>query len=268
MSQEQQPPALVDIGANLCHESFRADLSSVLDRAFRAGVRQLVITGSDAESNRGAIALTRAHPHSLYATAGLHPHWAAQYDADYESELKQHLAQPEVRAVGETGLDYFRDLAPRPAQQFAFERHVELAIACGKPMFLHMRDAHADFHAILKSARDRLAAVVVHCFTGSRAELYAYLDLDCHIGITGWICDERRGLELRELVREIPPDRLMIESDAPYLLPRTMKPLPKHRRNEPAFLPWVAAMVAECRGETLAELAARSSATARSFFAL
>src|SRR6185312_13744644 len=119
------------------------------------------------------------------------------------------------RAVGQTGLDYNRNYSPRDVQLAVFERQLAIAAELGKPLFLHQRDAHADFVALLRRWRDKVPAAVVHCFTDSREALADYLALDCHVGITGWICDERRGSHLRELVREIPADRLMIETDAP-----------------------------------------------------
>lgn len=259
---------LVDIGANLTHESFRHDLAAVLARAGAAGVAQIVVTGASAEGAEAALALARAHPGVLHATAGVHPHHAADYTAETEDLLRALLREPDVRAAGETGLDYHRDYSPREAQRFAFERQLALGIEAGKPLFLHQRDAHDDFIAILRQVRDRLSACVVHCFTADKRELYECLDLDCHIGITGWICDERRGLHLRELVRDIPAGRLMIETDAPYLLPRNMVPKPSHRRNEPCFLPHIAAEVARDRGESPEQLVAHTTATARAFFDL
>ena len=122
--------------------------------------------------------------------------------------LAELHARTEVVAVGETGLDYNRNFSPREAQLFAFERQLGLAIACGKPLFLHQRDAHADFIACLDNVREKIGRAVVHCFTGEKDELSTYLDRDFYIGITGWICDERRGTHLRELVKSIPADRL------------------------------------------------------------
>lgn len=259
---------LVDIGANLTHSSFQHDLTAVLDRAAAQGVDQLVVTGASRDGSPQALALAQAHPGRLFATAGVHPHHADEYDADCDALLRELVAAPQVRAVGETGLDYHRDLSPRPTQQFAFERQLQIALDCGKPLFLHQRDAHDDFMAILRPVRDRLAAVVVHCFTGTREELFDYLDLDCHVGITGWICDERRGTHLREIVGNVPLDRLMIETDSPYLLPRNLKPMPSHRRNEPMYLAHICAEVARDRGESLETTAAGTTATARAFFGL
>ncbi|HET7063893.1 MAG TPA: TatD family hydrolase, partial [Rudaea sp.] len=175
---------------------------------------------------------------------------------------------PEVVAVGETGLDYFRDLSPRAAQLFAFERQLELGVECGKPLFLHQRDAHADFLACMDNVRGRIGHAVVHCFTGTKDELSDYLDRDFFIGITGWICDERRGTHLRELVASIPADRLMLETDAPYLLPRDVRPMPSHRRNEPMYLAHICAEVARNRGEDVAVTAAQTATTSERFFAL
>lgn len=259
---------LVDIGANLTHESFRHDLPAVLAAARAAGVAHIVVTGASRQGAIDAHALALTAPDFLSSTAGLHPHLAADYDAETETAFAGLLAHDGVRAVGELGLDYFRDLAPRAAQQFAFERQLGLGVATRKPLFLHQRDAHDDFIAILKPLRDQLGSACVHCFTGSREELIAYLDLDCHIGITGWICDERRGAHLRELVALIPPDRLLIETDAPYLLPRDLVPKPSHRRNEPKYLPHIAGAIAAARGEDAVELARYTTANAVGFFGL
>ena len=259
---------LIDIGANLTHDSFDHDRDAVLQRARDAGVARMVVTGASREHSPKALALARAHPGELFATAGVHPHHATEYTDACDAEMRALLAHPEVVAVGETGLDYFRDFSPRPAQRKAFERQLQLAAETGKPLFLHQRDAHADFMAMMKDFDSRLGPAVVHCFTGTSEELFDYLDQDWHVGITGWLCDERRGQHLRELVRHIPAHRLMIETDAPYLLPRTVKPAPSHRRNEPMFLRHIVEELARDRGEDVASTAAQSTANARAFFRL
>jgi TatD DNase family protein len=259
---------LIDIGANLTHDSFRHDFAAVLARAQAHGVAQIVVTGASAQGTRDAHALALAHPRVLFATAGLHPHHATDFDAELEALLRDCLARPEVVAAGEMGLDYFRNFSPREAQLFAFERQLALAIESGKPLFLHQRDAHADFLACLDNVRGRIGRAVVHCFTGEGHELDDYLARDWYVGITGWICDERRGTHLRELVRRIPADRLLLETDAPYLLPRDLKPMPSHRRNEPMHLAHICAEVARCRGEDAQETAANATAASRTFFAL
>ena len=259
---------LIDIGANLSHDSFDADRDAVLQRACAAGVATIVVTGASREHSLKALALAQAHPGTLFATAGVHPHHAVEYTDECDAEMRELHTHPEVVAVGECGLDFFRDFSPRPAQRRAFERQLQLGADNGKPLFLHQRDAHDDFMAVMKNFDGRLGPAVVHCFTGTRAELFDYLDQDWHIGITGWLCDERRGLHLRELVKHIPAERLMIETDAPYLLPRTVKPSPSHRRNEPMYLAHIVEELARDRGEEVAVTAAHTAATARAFFRL
>jgi TatD DNase family protein len=258
----------IDIGSNLTHSSFAGDLESVIDRAAQAGVTRQIVTGADLESSRAAAALASLHPTALWCTAGVHPHHAAEFEPARHEELENILALPRVVAVGECGLDYFRDLSPRAAQRAAFVAQLEIAAAAAKPVFLHQRDAHQDFTAILAEFRPTLAGGVAHCFTGGPRELEAYLALDLSIGVTGWVCDERRGADLREAVPLIPADRLMIETDAPYLLPRNLKPPPKSRRNEPAFLPHIAQAVAALRGESPDALAATTSRNAVRLFGL
>ena len=259
---------LVDIGANLGHESFDRDREQVLTRAREAGVAQIVVTGASEAESRTALAVARTTPGVLFATAGVHPHHAKEWRAGSAAELERLAAAPEVVAIGETGLDFNRDFSPRPDQERALEAHLELAAGLGMPVFLHERDAHERFLAIVSRWRDRLPRAVIHCFTGDGAALDAYLDLDLHVGVTGWICDERRGLHLREIVGRVPHDRLMVETDAPYLLPRDLVPKPKTRRNEPMHLPHVLRAVAgaiECEPEALAR---STTDTARRFFGL
>ncbi|MEO8366908.1 MAG: TatD family hydrolase [Pseudoxanthomonas sp.] len=262
---------LIDIGANLTHDSFDSDRDAVLQRAREAGIVQMLVTGASREHSPKALALAQAHPGFLFATAGVHPHHAVEYTDECDAEMRALHAHPEVLAVGECGLDYFRDFSPRPAQRRAFERQLQISVdlavdGVGKPLFLHQREAHDDFIGIMKEYEGRIGPAVVHCFTGTRKELFDCLDRDWHIGITGWLCDERRGRHLRELVPHIPANRLMIETDSPYLLPRTVKPQPSHRRNEPMYLAHIVEELARDRGEAT-EATARSTAdTARAFF--
>lgn len=259
---------LIDIGVNLTHDSFDADRAAVIERATAAGVIQMIVTGADGPSTRRALDLAREYPGRLFATAGVHPHHATQLDEGLACELERLAAQPAVVAIGECGLDYFRDYSPRDVQRRAFARQLELAARIGKPVFLHQRDAHEDFMAILREHRPRLAGGVAHCFTGTREQLAGCLELDLAVGLTGWICDERRGTHLIPLVREIPAGRLMVETDAPYLLPRDLRPRPSSRRNEPMFLPHVAQALARARGVPLAQLADSMTAATRALFRL
>ena len=262
---------LIDIGVNLTNPSFDEKHQAVLERAYAAGVQQLVLTGTSVEGSEQALELCAKLDESgqhLFSTAGIHPHSASDWNSDSAQRLRALFTESRVRAVGECGLDFNRDFSPRPQQEKVLEQHLALAVELKLPVFLHERDANQRLLDILKDYRDHLTAAVVHCFTGEQAALFSYLDLDLHIGITGWICDERRGTHLHPLVREIPRGRLMLESDAPYLLPRTLRPKPKNGRNEPAYLPEVLREVALHRNESLEDLARHSTACARRFFGL
>ena len=259
---------LIDIGCNLTHDSFDVDRDVVIEAAFQAGVVQMIVTGASAEGSQLALQLANQWPQKLFATAGVHPHRASSYNSETDRLLRELAGQPNVVAIGETGLDYFRVFSPRNDQRSSFELQIQIAIETGLPFFLHQRDAHEDFFTILKEYRDRLNEVVVHCFTGSRTELHECLDLDCHIGITGWICDERRGTHMKEYMQDIPSDRLMIETDAPYLKPRNLRPKVKSHRNEPRLLPWILGTLAACRNEHPEALAEATTRNARAFFRL
>jgi len=258
---------LVDIGVNLAHRSFQADRPQVIERAFAAGVRTMIVTGATVAGSEDGVRIAREYPGRLFATAGVHPHDSRNCTETTIADLRRLAAHHEVVAIGECGLDFDRDFSPRPLQEKWFEAQVALAEELQMPLFLHERDARERFSQILVHARKAVPAVL-HCFTGTREELLAHLDMGLHIGITGWICDERRGTHLRTLVKDIPPDRLMLETDAPFLLPRTMPNRPKDGRNEPAFLPNVLQTVAEALGKPLAEVAAATTKTAREFFRL
>ena len=259
---------LIDIGVNLTSDRFRKDREAVVARAREAGVQAMIVTGTSERESIAARDWAAAHPGVLYATAGVHPHGARDCGSETLASLRGLAAEPGVVAIGETGLDFNRDFSPRPDQEAAFARQLELAAELGLPVFIHQRDAHERLLAMLREQRDHLVDAVIHCFTDTRQALYDYLDLDLHIGITGWICDERRGRELRETVKDIPADRLMIETDAPWLVPRDLRPKPEGGRNEPAFLPHVARAVAHHRGEDPETLATTATATARRFFRL
>ena len=259
---------LVDIGANLTHDSFDDDRDQVIERAADAGVTRIIVTGSSGQSSQDALALSKTRPGQLFSTAGLHPHHASDYSPALQATLAGLLREDAVVAVGECGLDYFRNFSPRDAQRNAFQCQLDLAVECGLPVFLHQRDAHKDFIDILKPMIDKISAGVAHCFTGDRDALHDCLSMGLYIGVTGWICDERRGKTLQEIVSDIPLDRLMIETDAPYLLPRTLKPKPKTRRNEPMHLTEVLRVVAEAMQESKMTVAQATTANAEHFFGL
>ena len=259
---------LVDIGVNLTHRRFDDDRNQVIARAGAAGVGEMIITGTSTRASREARALAAAQRGTLWATAGIHPHDARHASPEAIAELRELSQDPTVCAIGECGLDFDRMFSSQEDQERAFAQQLALAAERQLPVFLHERAAHDRFAAMLREHRARLRGAVVHCFTGTAAELEVYLSLDLHIGITGWICDERRGVGLRALIPRIPRDRLMIETDAPFLTPRDLVPRPANGRNEPAFLPQVLAAVARAAGRPPEQIAAETTRTARAFFGL
>lgn len=259
---------LIDIGLNLTHDSFDADRDAVLSRAQHAGVDLFIVTGTSVAASVAACELASTMPERLFATAGVHPHHADELDAAGLETLRDLVTQAQVVAVGECGLDFFRDFSPRPAQEAAFDAQLALAADTGLPVFLHQRDAHERFLEMLTPWRAKLVGGVAHCFTGGLEELAAYLDLDLYIGVTGWLCDERRGHALREAVPRIPLERLLIETDAPYLLPRDLPEKPRTRRNEPCYLPHILGRIAELRPEEPERLAEATRANSERLFRL
>jgi len=259
---------LIDVGVNLTNKSLQKDLDGVMERARDAGVRQMVVTGTSIEESRQAVDLCNQYPDRLVSTCGVHPHHASDWNESSFDELKSMAQHDCVRAIGETGLDFNRNYSPHPAQEIVFQQQMELAVALKMPLFCHQRDAHKRFVEMLHEYRDDISRLVVHCFTDTREALIDCLDLDCYIGITGWICDERRGLDLQKLVRLIPEDRLLLETDAPYLLPRSLDPKPSSRVNEPAYLPHILESVAYHRNQSPEQLARQTLQNSRTFFGL
>lgn len=258
---------LVDIGVNLTNKSFDRDRTAVLERAVEAGIHWMLLTGTCLESSEQSAVMAQTSPH-LYSTAGVHPHDAKDWIEGWEERFRALWEQEKVVAVGECGLDFNRDFSPRRVQEEVFERQLALAAELQLPVFLHERDAHERFLAILKPWRDKLPGAVLHCFTGTEEELKACLEMDLHIGITGWICDERRGTHLRDILHWIPRNRLMLETDAPWLTPRDLRPKPRKGRNEPAFLPHILEAVAAAVQREPEEVAEETTATAKALFGL
>ncbi len=261
-------PELIDIGANLTHDTFNVDRVEVIRRAEEAGIMRMIITGGSEQGSRDALSLAEKYPGQMYSTAGVHPHHASEYSDAVQQTLIELLRHDAVVAVGECGLDYFRNFSPVTDQRNAFQRQLEIAEEFQLPVFLHQRDAHDDFIEILQPALGKIPRAVAHCFTGGETELREYIDMGLYIGITGWICDERRGAHLQEIVGLIPDNRLLLETDAPYLLPRSLKPKPKSRRNEPHHLREVLRVVARSMGRDEEDIASLSTENAERFFAL
>ena len=261
--------ALTDIGANLTNRAFAADIPEVLARAHDAGVTRVLITGTSVEGSAHARHIAderRGNAVKLFSTAGIHPHHASTHGELAMRSLRELCVHDGVVAVGECGLDFNRNYSTKEDQLRCFEAQLELAASVKKPVFLHERDATDAFAELMGRHRAKLAGGMVHCFTGDARALATYVGMDLYIGITGWICDERRGRHLFDLVKTIPADRILVETDAPYLFPRDLDKA--RRRNEPSFVRHVAATVARARGETLEDLAQLSSANAERLFSL
>ena len=219
-----------DIGVNLTSEQFACDRVEVVNRARQTGVDKMLFIGSNLDDSKQAITL--AEQFDCVASAGIHPHDAKLAIGNYKADIARLASHPSVVAIGECGLDYNRDFSPRPQQRSVFASQVELANELKKPLYMHQRDAHQDFLAIVKEAE---VPGVVHCFTDNQQALESYLALGFYIGITGWLCDERRGAQLQSLLPNIPLEKIVFETDAPYLIPRNIQPKPKSRRNEPNY---------------------------------
>ena len=256
---------LFDICINLDNVQFHSDRAEVLERAYEHGITHLSMTGSSLESSIFALEWAQKDPSRFCTTAGIHPHEAVSATPSVMDKIEKLLLNPLVRAVGECGLDYNRNFSPKEAQLSCFEAHIALSEKYQKPLFLHQRDAHNDFLECLSSSTQR---AVVHCFTDTKESLFSYLDRGWYIGITGWICDPKRGESLRNIVRHIPLDRIMVETDAPWLFPKDIRPKPKKRRNEPMYLPHIVQVIAQCMNHSVQEVAHHSFANACSFFGM
>lgn len=263
---------MFDVGVNLLSKQFRKDRDAVLSRARSAGVkRQIVISGSVGETRA---AIDMGADTGFGCTAGVHPHHAAEVDQDWLPHLLALAQHPLVCAIGETGLDFNRNFSPPETQLAVFTAQIKLAQQVNKPLYLHDRESDGELMRSLEAAGP-LPPVLVHCFTGTAQELENYLAAGFYIGITGWVTDPKRGAELREMVPRIPLNRLMIETDAPYLRPANVPPdwlaqqglsARYKRRCEPALLPYIAAAIAQLYRVAPAEIAAATSANALHFF--
>jgi TatD DNase family protein len=268
---------MIDIGLNLTSSQFCKDRDQVLKNALAADVGTMIVTGTSVEKSQQALQLCQQYPNLLYATAGIHPHDASSMSEQSLVQLTALLDDEKVVAVGECGLDFNRNFSTQAEQLSCFEQQLELAVELQLPVFLHQRDAQSDFIRLIKKYRAALSDGVAHCFTGGRAELESYLEEDLYVGITGWLCDERRGSELRDCVHLIPTDRVMVETDAPYLFPRdyifsddaglNSKQKKKRRsRNEPQYLPHIVNTLAGLMDLDYDELVTLTIANSKHFF--
>lgn len=243
---------MIDIGINLTNKQFNDDIDPIIQKALKAGVSQMLLTGTSIRNSETSSKIAQEYPGLLYSTAGIHPHDAKSFDNRSIAKLKSLLQKSHVVSVGECGLDFDRDFSPRPMQEICYKEQLELSIEIQKPLFLHERAAHQRFMAITNEYLTKLPKAVVHCFTGSLAEARVYLDKGFYLGFTGAVSDTLRFAQLKEVIQFTPLDRMMIETDAPFMLPKNVPKdeLTKYheRRNEPAFLPYVAKTIAAFKG--------------------
>ena len=257
---------MIDIGVNLTNKRFQKDISEVIGNAKQVGVTSMIITGTNLAESQLALQLAKTSPDFLFCTAGIHPHDAKFFDKNSLMQIRELATHSQVKAIGECGLDFNRNYSTPAEQEYAFIQQLELAVELQLPVFMHERDANQRFIELLTPYIKQLPNAVLHCFSGGLEDLQRCLDIDLHIGITGWICDERRGAHLLELVKLIPNNRLMIETDAPYLLPRSMRPKPKSSRNEPKYLPYIAETIATARQQSIEQFTMQTIKTSQAFF--
>ena len=252
---------MFDIGANLTSSHFSKDLDVVLNDSLTAGVEKICITSSNLDDVKNAKKISEKYK-NLYYSVGFHPHNAKDFKIEFLKDMSVYLNDPKAICLGEMGLDFNRNFSSKEEQILCFESQLSLANSISKPLFLHQRDAHEEFLSVLDNHKLN-QKLIVHCFTGNLSELEEYLKRDFYIGITGWVCDLKRGKELRECINQIPEDKLLIETDSPYLSPRK-----KIRRNEPKFLIDVAEEVATLRNETKESIINSSYENSLNFFNL
>lgn len=260
---------MIDIGINLTSAQFSSDARVVLARAFEAGVTGIILTGTTLDASIRSKDFAHGDVQRLAFTAGVHPHYASRWTPSSPHLFGKLWDDKQCVAVGECGLDYFRLLSSKAQQRLALQAQLDAALSYGMPAFLHCRDAFDDFHSIIASFVAQGGKGIVHCFTGTVHEAIAYQDLGLHIGVTGWITEKERGAALREAVKFIDADKLHLETDAPYLVPRNRPESAKGRhRNEPAYLEWVAKEVAALRQVSVSSLKQQCEANSRKLFAL
>ena len=256
----------IDIACNFTHDSFKDNLDEVLNNADQAGVDKFVLLCASLADINPIKVIQNNTPEKFFISAGIHPHHATEImEINYDALLNK-LKSINPNAIGETGLDYFRNISPPDIQKKSFCMHIEIAKELSLPLYLHQRDAHSDFIRIIKENISNFPKFVVHCFTGTQAELDEYLELGAYIGLTGWICDAKRNIDLRKSIKNIPIEKMMIETDSPYLIPKNLMVKPKKNINEPKYLPHIANEICELTGYELEELKLATSNNAIKFF--
>jgi TatD DNase family protein len=257
---------IADIACNFTSDRFDNDLDEVINQAIVNNITKFGLICSRLSDIDKLLEIYNRYSKDMFFTIGVHPHHANEINEEYLKKLKEVINNNNPHAIGETGLDFFRNLSTYEEQIFAFEEQIKIAIDTNKPLFLHQRDSHDDFIKILRKYSSDINKSVVHCFTGTKEQLNDYLELDCYIGVTGWICDAKRNVELRKTIKNIPLERLMIETDCPYLIPKNLEEKPKNNRNEPTYLNHIANEVAALMKEDINDIREKTYKTSLSFF--
>ena len=257
---------IADIACNFTSDRFDNDLDEVINQAIINNITKFGLICSRLSDIDKLLEIYNRYSKDMFFTIGVHPHHANEINEEYLKKLKEVINNNNPHAIGETGLDFFRNLSTYEEQIFAFEEQIKIAIDTNKPLFLHQRDSHDDFIKILRKYSSDINKSVVHCFTGTKEQLNDYLELDCYIGVTGWICDAKRNVELRKTIKNIPLERLMIETDCPYLIPKNLEEKPKNNRNEPTYLNHIANEVATLMKKDINDIREKTYKTSLSFF--
>ena len=257
---------IADIACNFTSDRFDNDLDEVINQAIVNNITKFGLICSRLSDIDKLLEIYNRYSKDMFFTIGVHPHHANEINEEYLKKLKEVINNNNPHAIGETGLDFFRNLSTYEEQIFAFEEQIKIAIDTNKPLFLHQRDSHDDFIKILRKYSSDINKSVVHCFTGTKEQLNDYLELDCYIGVTGWICDAKRNVELRKTIKNIPLERLMIEPACPYLIPKNLEEKPKNNRNEPTYLNHIANEVATLMKKDINDIREKTYKTSLSFF--
>lgn len=256
---------MVDIGANLTHKSFERDLDDVIFQSFKANLQAVIVTGTTIKGSLNAMKLCEKYGknYNIFSTGGVHPHNADDYDLKMEKELVGLIETKMIKAVGECGLDFDRNFSTEKHQINCFDSQIKLALKYKLPLFLHERKAHKQFLEVLDRYDLKDICVVVHCFSGNSLEVKEYIMRGFYIGVTGWICDDRRNMDLLAAMKHIPLDKLMIETDSPFLSPNR-----KERRNVPSNVFLVAKKIAKILNKSEEEIIKATTANAVKVFNL
>tara|TARA_B100001741_G_scaffold222084_1_gene184322 strand:- start:991 stop:1782 length:792 start_codon:yes stop_codon:yes gene_type:complete len=257
---------IADIACNFTSDRFDKDLDEVIERAIANDITKFGLICSRLSDLDKLLEIYNRYSKEMFFTIGVHPHHANEINEKYLEKLKEVININNPHAIGETGLDFFRNLSTYEEQVFAFEEQIKIAIDKNKPLFLHQRDSHDDFIKILRKYSSDINKAVVHCFTGTQKQLDDYLELDCYIGVTGWICDAKRNVELRKTIKNIPLERLMIETDCPYLIPKDLPNKPKNNRNEPSNLNHIVKEIGKLMNIDENTIRTKSYSTTKGFF--